>query len=73
MSRRNFSEQHGRHSLALKAATHPAQLDNHFYDRIALLARYGYLSPQHANAHANANLRLRAAVSGEANDLTIHL
>jgi hypothetical protein len=37
------------------------------------MARYELLSPQYANAHANANLRLRAAVSGEANDPLIYL
>jgi hypothetical protein len=49
------------------------QFDNYFKDRIVFMARYESLSPQHANAHANANLRLRAAVSGEANDLLSHL
>ena len=51
----------------------PRRLDNHFEDRIVSMARYESLSPQHANAHANANLRLRAAVSGEPNELLIHL
>jgi hypothetical protein len=48
-------------------------LDNPFDDRLICIASYESLSPQHANAHANANLRLRAAVSGEANDPIVHL
>jgi hypothetical protein len=31
------------------------------------------MSPKHVYAHANANLRLRAAISGEANDPLIYL
>jgi hypothetical protein len=48
-------------------------LDNPFNDRLICIASYESLSPQHANVHANANLRLRAAVSGEANHPIVHL
>ncbi len=63
-------------TMYCKANTVPTRfriLDNHSGDRLLCNGSDESLPPKHADVHANANLRSRAAVSGEVNDPLVDL